>query len=143
MQPHGWAGKNGALLGARFVANSYHVIEGLPGFDDVRHAPCLFHANVDSDFPQGLYCKGMEYSWFQAGTLRFVLIAANPVQQGFRHLAAGAVVNADKKDLLFHFRPLQGFHPIAHLPQKGVDISTPNKSPSAIQGYLSKVFCPK
>ena len=102
VQPLYNGGKNRATFGARLVANRDDMREYLPGFDHFGNGFGLIAGNVDSDLLHHLNDHRIELAGFQAGAVGLELAAANMVEKGFGHLAAGAVMNADKQDFLFH-----------------------------------------
>jgi hypothetical protein len=58
--------------------------------------------NVDSDFLHRFDNDRVEFAGFEASAAGFELIAADVIEERFGHLAAGAVVDTDEKDLLLH-----------------------------------------
>ncbi|HWP60859.1 MAG TPA: hypothetical protein VNL14_23390 [Candidatus Acidoferrales bacterium] len=49
------AGKERALLSARFIADRYDIVKFLPGLDDIVYAARLFGADIDSDLAHRLH----------------------------------------------------------------------------------------
>ena len=96
------AGENRTPFRAGFVANGDDVVEAFSRGDNIRHTPGFVPADVDVEFGHGLDDKGIEAARLDSRALGGELIAAKPVHEGFGHLAAGAVVDADKENLLFH-----------------------------------------
>ena len=74
------AGKNGALLGAAFVANGYDVIEPLARLDDIRYAARFFPADVDADLSHGFYGEWVQRAGLESCALRFEKVAAHLIQ---------------------------------------------------------------
>jgi len=102
MQSLRLAGKDRAAFGAAFVAYCDHVGEPFAGFDSLGYGLSLLPRNINSDLAHRFDYQRIEFSRLQPGTVRFEIIAADFVEKGFRHLAAGAVVNTDEENLLFH-----------------------------------------
>jgi hypothetical protein len=94
------AGEDGATFGAGLVANGDDVGESVAGFVHVEHGLGLIAGNVYADFLHNFDNDWIELSGLEAGAVGFKLFAANVVQVGFSHLAAGAVVDADKEHSL-------------------------------------------
>src|SRR5205085_4413376 len=68
----------------------------------VRDGFGLVAGNVDADFLQSLNDDGIEPASFKPGALRLELMTADLIQESLGHLAASAVLGADKQDVLFH-----------------------------------------
>ena len=105
VQPPSHTGEDGAALGATFVADGDHVGESgscRTGSEHVEYRLSLLLRNINPDLAHRFHCQRIELSWFEPGAVRFKMIAANFIKKRFGHLAAGAVMNANKKDFLFH-----------------------------------------
>ena len=92
-----------AAFGAGFIANGDDVRECPAGLEHVRDGFRLVTGDVYADFPHGFDDDWVQLSRLQPCTVGFELLAAKLVQERLGHLAAGAVVNADEKDFLFHY----------------------------------------
>ena len=101
-EPLSHAPEDRAALGFCFAANRDGISEQFAGFENIEDALRFIFGNINPDFLQDFYCERIERSRFQSGALRFEKFAASLVQQRRRHLAAGAVVDANEKDLLPH-----------------------------------------
>src|ERR1043165_7612059 len=100
VQPRCDSWKNWAALRLAFAAYRDHVLEELPGFPDIEHRLSFLLRKIDADFPHHFHHERIDDAWLQARTFRRKPIAADMVQPRFRHLAAGAVMNADEQDVL-------------------------------------------
>ena len=98
MQTVGDAGKGGTSLGAGLVTNGDDISEAFAGGEHVRDGFGLVAGNVYADFLHGFDNNGIEFAGFEAGAVGFELLAANVIQERFRHLAAGAVMDADEEN---------------------------------------------
>ena len=102
VQTRGDAGENRALFGAGFIADGDDVGEGLAGFYEIPDGLGRVGGNIDADFLHRRDNDGVEFAGFEAGAVSFELVATDIIEERFGHLAAGAVVDADEKDLLLH-----------------------------------------
>jgi hypothetical protein len=102
VQARGSAWEDWAAFRAGLVANSHNVSEAFAGVDHVFHRFGFILGNVDADFLHGFNHDWIQPSGFKAGAVRLESITADLVQESLGHLAAGAVVDADKEDVLFH-----------------------------------------
>jgi len=91
-----------APFGAGFIANCDNKVEMLIGCDDFSHAARCFARDVDAFFTQCVHDNGVQDARFQARATGFVAVAAELVDERFRHLRARAVVDANEQDFLFH-----------------------------------------
>src|SRR5262249_47190403 len=65
----------------------------------------LVARNIYADFLHGLDDDRIELAGLESGAVGLKLVGAHLVQEGFGHLAAGAVVDANEKDSLsIHIR---------------------------------------
>ena len=94
--------ENRATFRARLVTNGDDVVVALSGGDNIRHTSGSVAADVDAEFSHRLHDKGIEPAWLNAGALGGEFPAAQTVHESLGHLAASAVVDADKENLLFH-----------------------------------------
>jgi hypothetical protein len=94
--------KDGASFGVGVVANSNDVGKIFAEFEDVRDAPGLVAGNVNADFMHGFDDNRIEFARLNAGAVCLELCGAQLIDERCCHLAAGAVVDADKQDFLFH-----------------------------------------
>jgi len=78
------------------------VVESFAGFENIGHGLSLFLRNIDSALAHRFNGQRIELPRFQAGAVRFEVIAPGLVQESCGHLAAGAVMDADEQDFLFH-----------------------------------------
>jgi hypothetical protein len=102
MQPRCDAGINWATFGAGFVANGNDVGEGSAGFVHIKYRFGVIAGNIYADFLHGFDDDRVEFPWLNTRTVGFELCAADLIEEGLGHLASGAVVDADKQDLLLH-----------------------------------------
>ena len=102
MKARGQAGENRATLRAGFVANGDDVGKHGAGFDNIRNRLRLMAGNIQAEFVHRFNGQWIEFARFETGAARFKLSAANLIQKCLRHLAAGAVVDANKQDFPFH-----------------------------------------
>ena len=102
MQAGGDAGEDGTALGAGLVANGDHIGEAFARFDHVESGFGLVAGDVYADFLHGFNHDGIKFARFEAGAVGFEFTAADLVEKGFGHLAAGAVMDTDEQDFLFH-----------------------------------------
>ena len=102
MQSLGHTGKDRAAPGAAFVADRDHIGKQFTGFENVEHGLSLILRNIDPNLAHRFDCHRIESARFQPGAVRLEMIAANFVKKRFRHLAAGAVMDTDEQDFLFH-----------------------------------------
>ena len=102
MKAGGGAGKDRAALGTGLVTNGDRIGELFFRFEHVGNSFGLVSGDVDADFLHGFDNDWIEFTRFESGAVSIKLIAADLIQECFGHLAASAVVNADKKDVLFH-----------------------------------------
>jgi hypothetical protein len=102
MQPLCHTRKNRASLGACLIANGDDVRKQIAALDEIENFFRPVAGNVDAGFAHRLDDNGIEFASFESGALRFKLIAANLIQERLGHLAAGAVVDANKQDTFFH-----------------------------------------
>jgi hypothetical protein len=107
MEAFGYTGEDGAALGAGFIADRDDIGEDPAGFKHVEDGPGRVGRNVDANFLHGLDDDGVEFAGFESGAMGFELIAADLVEEGLSHLAAGAIVDANKENsfLLHSFCP--------------------------------------
>ena len=96
------AGENRTALGAGFVANRDDVGKEFPGFRNIENGPRFLFGNIDSDFLHRFHHQWIERARLETRALRFEQVGAKMIEPGFRHLASGAVVDADEKDLRSH-----------------------------------------
>ena len=103
MQSLGDAGEDWATLSAGLIANSDGVVKEFARFEHVEDGLGLVAGNVDADFLHGLDDDGIQLAGFKARAFSFELFAADLIQEGFSHLAAGTIVDTNEKDsFLFH-----------------------------------------
>ena len=102
MEARSLAGKIRAPLGARFVAHRHHVIELRAALEHLVGGFRGVAGDVDAGLLHHLHHDGVELAGLDASALRFERAAAELVDERFGHLAAGAVVDADEQDFLFH-----------------------------------------
>ena len=102
VQSLGHTGKDRAALGAAFVADRDHVGEQFAGFENVEHGLSLILRNINPNLAHRFDRQRVESPRFEPSALRLKMIAANLFQKRFRHLAAGAVMDTDEQDFLFH-----------------------------------------
>ena len=95
------AGENGTPFRTRFVANSNDTGKGFAGPEHVEHGFGLVFGNVNSDLTHGLHYHGVQLSRFKPGAVRHQLVAARLLQERLGHLAARAVMDANKENV-FH-----------------------------------------
>jgi hypothetical protein len=62
----------------------------------------FFSRNINAHFPHHSNRQRIKLARLKPGTVRFKIISANFVEKRFGHLAAGAIVNTDKENFLFH-----------------------------------------
>src|SRR5437879_2402957 len=98
MQAGGDAGKDGAAFGVGLIANGDHVGEDPAGFEEIEHGLGFVGGEVYADLLHGLHDDAVEFAGLQSGAVGFELLPADLIQERLSHLAAGAVVNADKQD---------------------------------------------
>src|ERR1043165_6573779 len=103
VQSPGRAGKNRAALGAALIANGYHPVETLARSQQCRNGFGPVARKIEADFAHHFDDEGIEFAGFQPGALRFEVLAADLVKERLGHLAARAVVDANKENFfLFH-----------------------------------------
>jgi hypothetical protein len=102
MQTGGDSGKYGAAFSGGRVADGDDVGEAFAGLIGIEDGFGLVAGDVYADFLHGFDNDGVEFAGLEAGALGFKLFTAHLVEEGFRHLAARAVVGADEK----HFFPV-------------------------------------
>lgn len=99
MEPSSTRWENWARLGARFIADGYHVIifssTNLGVTDTLRAIP----RDVDPNFAHRLDNDRIQTSLLEAGTVRVQLGGAAGVGESLCHLAASAVMDADEKNV--------------------------------------------
>ena len=64
----------------------------------------LFTLQSHLDHPHGFDDDGVEFAGLKAGALRFELVAADLIEERLGHLAAGAIVDTNEQNSLFHVR---------------------------------------
>lgn len=104
VQPRRHAGKNRATLCFGFIANGDHVREQFSRPEDIKDGLSFVFRNVDPCFTKDFDRERIEFARLEAGALGLERFAAPFVEQCRRHLTARAVVDANEKDLLFHWR---------------------------------------
>lgn len=102
VQSLGGAGEDRTFLGAAFIANGDDVGEELAGFKDVKNSLGFFPGDIDADFAHHLHGERIERARRETGTLSFESVAADVIEERFRHLAAGTVMHANEEHFLFH-----------------------------------------
>lgn len=102
MQSSRFPGKDRTFLGATFIANGNDISESLPRFQNIRDGLCFLVRDIDSDFTHRFDHQWIERAWFESGALGIKRFATQLIEPCFGHLAAGAVVHANEKHLLFH-----------------------------------------
>ena len=102
MQTGNDARKNRAAFRTCFITNRDDLMKNPAGIKHIKHGFGSIAGNINSDFPHRFHDNGIEFAGFKSGTVRLKFIAANLLQECLGHLAAGAVVDANEKDVLFH-----------------------------------------
>src|SRR4029450_3373497 len=102
VQSLGHTCKDWTTVRIALVADRDHVGEQFARSENVEHGLSLILRNIDPDLAPRFDCQRVEAPRFEPGAVRLKIMAANLLQKRFRHLAAGAVVNTDEQDLLFH-----------------------------------------
>ena len=102
MQPRGRAGKNWAAFRFGFAAHGHGVGKALPRLQHLIHRFGFVAGDIQADFAHGFDDDRIERAGRQSGTVGFKPVAAKVIEPRFGHLAAGAVVDADEQDFLFH-----------------------------------------
>ncbi len=102
MEPFRTAWKNRTALRARLVANGNYPVKFPGGIDKIRRCFRLIFRNINSDFCHHFHDDRVQFPRFQPRAVNLEIVPANVLQKSFRHLAAGAVVNANKQNALFH-----------------------------------------
>src|SRR5688500_17354518 len=72
------------------------------GFEDIEDGLRFLLRDIDPDFLHCFDHEGIERSRLEAGALGIEGVAAKMIEPRFGHLAPGAVVNADEKDVWLH-----------------------------------------
>ena len=98
VQPRGISRKNRAAFGARFVANGDDVAVKSVFFKELEDGLRLFLGNIDAHVGHCGDGEGIERAGFESGAFRVDFAAAEVVEKRFGHLAAGAVMDANKED---------------------------------------------
>src|SRR6266436_7610585 len=94
-------GKNRATARLGLAANGDNVGEKLARFENIEDCLGLVLGNVEANFAHHFHDERIQRSRLQAGALGFKLSTTDVIQKRFGHLAARAVVDADKKDFWF------------------------------------------
>jgi hypothetical protein len=102
VQSFGHTREDRAPLGATLVAHRDNVGEQFARFEGIEHGLSLLVRNIDGDLAHRFDCQGVKRTGFQSGAVRLKLFAAKLIEKRFGHLAAGAVMNTDEQDFLFH-----------------------------------------
>src|SRR3981081_2135400 len=102
MQTGGDTGEEGAAFGTGLITNSDDAGEASAGFENVENGFGLVAGNVDTDFLHGFHDDGIDLSGFEPRAGGFKLLAADSIQEGLRHLAAGAVVDTNEQNFFLH-----------------------------------------
>ncbi len=102
MQTLGDAGKYRTAVGARLITDGDDVWEKLPALENIEDALRFLFGNIDADFAHRFDRDRIERAGFKSGAVRIELPATKTVQPRLGHLAAGAVMNANKQYFLFH-----------------------------------------
>jgi hypothetical protein len=98
-------GKDRTAFRAAFVADGDDIGESSrcrTGLAEVEHGLSLLLRNINADLAHRFDGQWIELPRFEPGAMRFKMIAAKFVEKGFRHLTAGAVVDADEENFFFH-----------------------------------------
>src|SRR5688572_31220136 len=96
------AREDGTFLGAGLIANGHDVGDELPGLEDVENGLRFLFGNIDPDFLHRFDHERIQRSRLEAGALGVEKVAAKMIEPRLGHLAAGAVVNADEKNVWLH-----------------------------------------
>ena len=96
------AGKNGTFFRAGFIAHRNDMGEKLSRFKNIENCLGLFFGDVDPRFLHRFDHKRIQDPRLEASAFRYESVAANMIEPSLRHLAAGAVMNANEKDVGFH-----------------------------------------
>src|SRR5579863_18846 len=96
------AWENGTSFGAGFVANGDDSIVQPTLAEEVENCLGAFLAEVDSHLGHDGNHVGVEGTGVEYGAFDHEMVAAVFFQKGFGHLAAGGVVDADKKDFVLN-----------------------------------------
>ncbi len=102
VQSRRYSGKDGTALGAGLVADCDDVGEKFARFEDAEHGLSLILRNINPDLAHRFDCNWVECARLQSRAVRFKIIAADIVEKRFGHLAAGAVMDTDEENFLFH-----------------------------------------
>ena len=105
VQSRRYSGKDGAALGAGLVADCDDVGESRSrgtGFKNVEHRLSSLVQDINPDLAHRFDCNWVECARLQSRAVRFKIIATNIVEKCFSHLAAGAVMDTDEENFLFH-----------------------------------------
>ena len=102
MQPRCHAGKDRTRFRFGFIANSDDVSKQFTRLVDVKDSSSLIFRDVCSDLLQDRDGQRIQFARFEPGTVCFEKLTASLIQQSGGHLAASAVVHANKQDFLFH-----------------------------------------
>ena len=80
------------------VADSDHIRENLASAVKFEYALGFVPRDVNPHFPHDLDGQRVKLSRLQAGAEGFKFMAGQAVEEGFGHLAPGAVVDTNEKD---------------------------------------------
>ena len=108
MQSRRYAGKNRAAFRTGFVTNGDDVGKHFAGFDKIPHGLGRIAGNINANVSHRFDDNRIELSRFESRALRFKLVAANLVEKRLGHLTAGAIVDANEQDFLFHNQVVVG-----------------------------------
>jgi len=95
------AWKYRAALGAGFIAHGDHVLEVRAPFDHRRDRLCRVGRKVEPGFAHGFDHDRIQFSGFDARTLGVKAVTRDPVEERLGHLAAGAIMDTNEKDVPF------------------------------------------
>jgi hypothetical protein len=91
-----------APLRACLIADSDHVVEMKTPFDHRRDRLRRVRPDVEVRLAHGFDYDRIEFSGLDPGALGVKAVARDLVEEGLRHLAAGAIMDANEEDVLFH-----------------------------------------
>ena len=95
------ARKYRASFGFGFAANRDHILKNLPSFPDLEDLLSLFTRQIDVHLSHRPCDQRIDVAGLESRALRLEQFATYPIQPRFSHLAASAVVHANKKYLFF------------------------------------------